>query len=107
MPAYSGLLPAQELLDLLNQLLEGERAGARGITETCLPLASPADHEALREIAADEGRFCSMLYRHIVRLDGTPSLDRKSTRLNSSHDQKSYAVFCLKKKKKQINTTNS
>src|SRR2546421_3145412 len=27
------------------------------------------------------------------------SLDRKSTRLNSSHDQISYAVFCLKKKK--------
>src|SRR2546421_7378467 len=32
----------------------------------------------------------------------TPELisDRKSTRLNSSHDQISYAVFCLKKKKK-------
>src|SRR2546421_4833258 len=27
--------------------------------------------------------------------------DRKSTRLNSSHDQISYAVFCLKKKKKE------
>src|SRR2546430_5259396 len=29
------------------------------------------------------------------------SLDRKSTRLNSSHSQISYAVFCLKKKKKR------
>src|SRR2546427_8363434 len=28
--------------------------------------------------------------------------DRKSTRLNSSHSQISYAVFCLKKKKKKI-----
>src|SRR2546430_13412185 len=28
-----------------------------------------------------------------------PSQDRKSTRLNSSHSQISYAVFCLKKKK--------
>src|SRR2546428_5086178 len=27
------------------------------------------------------------------------ALDRKSTRLNSSHDQISYAVFCLKKKR--------
>src|SRR5206468_7552623 len=27
--------------------------------------------------------------------------DRKSTRLNSSHDQISYAVFCLKKKKEE------
>src|SRR5688572_31214430 len=30
-------------------------------------------------------------------------VDRKSTRLNSSHSQISYAVFCLKKKKKKIN----
>src|SRR2546430_16663526 len=30
--------------------------------------------------------------------------DRKSTRLNSSHSQISYAVFCLKKKKQQSNT---
>src|SRR2546427_1423602 len=30
--------------------------------------------------------------------------DRKSTRLNSSHSQISYAVFCLKKKKKTNNT---
>src|SRR5436309_10071448 len=40
------------------------------------------------------------------RLKGTTSLgdlkeDRKSTRLNSSHVKISYAVFCLKKKKKQ------
>src|SRR2546430_4762107 len=31
---------------------------------------------------------------------GFPFQDRKSTRLNSSHSQISYAVFCLKKKKK-------
>src|SRR2546430_2782463 len=30
---------------------------------------------------------------------GDPPQDRKSTRLNSSHSQISYAVFCLKKKK--------
>src|SRR4051794_41315566 len=29
--------------------------------------------------------------------------DRKSTRLNSSHPSISYAVFCLKKKKKEMN----
>src|SRR2546429_6505659 len=32
-------------------------------------------------------------------------LDRKSTRLNSSHGYISYAVFCLKKKKKQCDLT--
>src|SRR6185312_9962064 len=31
---------------------------------------------------------------------GSAEIDRKSTRLNSSHDQISYAVFCLKKKKR-------
>src|SRR2546430_7803973 len=31
--------------------------------------------------------------------------DRKSTRLNSSHSQISYAVFCLKKKKKHKHST--
>src|SRR2546427_6596854 len=34
------------------------------------------------------------------------STDRKSTRLNSSHSQISYAVFCLKKKKKDEITMN-
>src|SRR5688572_31640525 len=32
--------------------------------------------------------------------------DRKSTRLNSSHSQISYAVFCLKKKKKTCTTAH-
>src|SRR2546422_1991669 len=33
--------------------------------------------------------------------------DRKSTRLNSSHGYISYAVFCLKKKKKEKHITNA
>src|SRR2546430_8995108 len=49
----------------------------------------------------------SFLLKHLVPSVGTLStaspldkfLDRKSTRLNSSHSQISYAVFCLKKKK--------
>src|SRR2546421_3810425 len=40
------------------------------------------------------------LTRLAARVGATPTRDRKSTRLNSSHDQISYAVFCLKKKKK-------
>src|SRR5437773_12168826 len=35
----------------------------------------------------------------IGRVVGAPGVDRKSTRLNSSHITTSYAVFCLKKKK--------
>src|SRR5256886_3458353 len=39
------------------------------------------------------------------RPNGPTEEDRKSTRLNSSHSQISYAVFCLKKKKKQYSYT--
>src|SRR3712207_8481327 len=38
---------------------------------------------------------------------GGPGRDRKSTRLNSSHANISYAVFCLKKKKTKKNTKNT
>src|SRR2546427_5744788 len=41
-----------------------------------------------------------------VRVPGK-GRDRKSTRLNSSHSQISYAVFCLKKKKIKIDTTTA
>src|SRR2546430_5390037 len=41
----------------------------------------------------------------LARTHGRPFLDRKSTRLNSSHSQISYAVFCLKKKKKTPQAT--
>src|SRR2546430_12963134 len=49
--------------------------------------------------------------RRSAALDSRPTApsgriaDRKSTRLNSSHSQISYAVFCLKKKKKTRHTT--
>src|SRR2546427_2668805 len=36
-----------------------------------------------------------------TKMNTKTTLDRKSTRLNSSHSQISYAVFCLKKKKKK------
>src|SRR3712207_8610318 len=37
---------------------------------------------------------------------GVSELDRKSTRLNSSHANISYAVFCLKKKKNNTDISN-
>src|SRR5256884_6190584 len=40
-------------------------------------------------------------FRDVLYLEHDVPLDRKSTRLNSSHGYISYAVFCLKKKKKK------
>src|SRR3989440_1263327 len=48
---------------------------------------------------------CAMQSRCLLSRKSVTVLDRKSTRLNSSHDQISYAVFCLKKKKNE--NTNS
>src|SRR3712207_7865095 len=41
---------------------------------------------------------CPRLATHLAVGDDDPQEDRKSTRLNSSHANISYAVFCLKKK---------
>src|SRR5690606_40182649 len=40
-----------------------------------------------------------------AKTPGSWSIDRKSTRLNSSHVKISYAVFCLKKKRSYLNNT--
>src|SRR5690349_22839857 len=52
-------------------------------------------HYRLREPAEAGPRL-----PHLRQPRGRPARDRKSTRLNSSHVEISYAVFCLKKKKK-------
>src|SRR5256886_12011496 len=54
-----------------------------------------------------EADYVVVTEKDAVKLRGRwPDEDRKSTRLNSSHSQISYAVFCLKKKK-QNTTTHS
>src|SRR5437899_8300854 len=67
------------------------------------PLAARPVHRAVqgtvrRPLADDERR---------VQALRQPAADRKSTRLNSSHLGISYAVFCLKKKKKKNEKTKS
>src|SRR5258707_10259681 len=53
------------------------------------------------EVCGRNERRCSYAFRRATGLRAAGILDRKSTRLNSSHANISYAVFCLKKKKKQ------
>src|SRR5689334_24484690 len=67
-------------------------------------------HDAL-PISAAPGPYSTHRIRPSTRRPTTyarhlqsPRTDRKSTRLNSSHSSISYAVFCLKKKKKKQKT---
>src|SRR5690348_18024438 len=74
-------------------------------------------HQAARDLDAAAhapGQVLHRLVRPLGELDRreqlrdqplAPRADRKSTRLNSSHPSISYAVFCLKKKKKTTNIT--
>src|SRR5438874_5108498 len=62
-----------------------------------------------RSTAVRDRRLCktlrhsdmgTLLARRVCRARSSRQTDRKSTRLNSSHVEISYAVFCLKKKKR-------
>src|SRR6266702_5857577 len=79
---------------------DGLRLGpelAANVFDDPVHLTREAVHEA--RVQARDGRLAD----HRLRFDEVdPAQDRKSTRLNSSHVAISYAVFCLKKKKKHI-----
>lgn len=72
-PAYAGYLDRSEVLDLLNTLLAGERAGAAVAREMGEQESDAEARAALSAIRKDEGRFCVMLARQIERLGGTPT----------------------------------
>src|SRR5207244_13253028 len=63
-----------------------------------LPISAPRSAPCRRTRSHDRRRRTSAT-RILPQIDG--NLDRKSTRLNSSHQIISYAVFCLKKKRKR------
>src|SRR6266496_3365208 len=70
--------------------------GAMKLGAVIIPATSLLTPEDLRD-RLDRGRV-----KHVITdPTGAEKLDRKSTRLNSSHVEISYAVFCLKKKKKK------
>src|SRR2546430_5603130 len=82
------------------QILQGGRKGVEKESLRVLPhgrlAATP--HPPLLGSALTSEHITTDYSEALIELV-TPALDRKSTRLNSSHSQISYAVFCLKKKK--------
>src|SRR3712207_8701090 len=68
-------------------------------------VVAPSELLALRSQAGPDPNAGVSALRMSAQLYAFPTAtsDRKSTRLNSSHANISYAVFCLKKKKKNVN----
>src|SRR5437588_2295074 len=88
-PPRSTLFPYTTLFRSDLRILDAPHS--RGMTERDAPSAR-VHHPRLGVVSADADR----------RVARRPARgDRKSTRLNSSHTVISYAVFCLKKKKKK------
>src|SRR5438105_8456265 len=81
----TGALTKEEIHDYIFERLKIAGAGANG-----QPIFSPAAMEAVHKYSLGIPRVVNLLCE-----------DRKSTRLNSSHEWISYAVFCLKKKIRQ------
>src|SRR3712207_7483085 len=65
--------------------------------------ALPIWREADKRPTAVERSCCSIASSSTCSASSGVAADRKSTRLNSSHANISYAVFCLKKKNKNKN----
>src|SRR5438105_12614753 len=74
-----------------------------GAPEKCAHRHRPASAPAVRRDDEPSDQLPALLRLRASQLRG----DRKSTRLNSSHEWISYAVFCLKKKKTQCNATTA
>jgi hypothetical protein len=70
---YMGYAGKSELIALLNELLEAERAGARVTLETARAAGSGPIAELMQAIQRDEARWCAMLAGQIKTLDETPS----------------------------------
>jgi len=77
-------------------------------SDTYLHIYSPDPHQNLDLVISHRERSLPQLIPGISQLSGSEmktdvsGIDRKSTRLNSSHRCISYAVFCLKKKNRKI-----
>src|SRR5699024_12461195 len=85
--------PTRRTSDLLDQ----DGVGLADVKDEVLLLVGEqaADHIVGRDVPA---RYHPDDEHHPGHIGGKVQLDRKSTRLNSSHVSISYAVFCLKKK---------
>src|SRR3712207_7149554 len=74
-----------------------DKVGTFGFLRYCLPLFPDASRAFAPYVLVLA--VAGILYAALLAMGQSDMKDRKSTRLNSSHANISYAVFCLKKKK--------
>src|SRR3712207_7427924 len=95
-PPRSTLFPLHDALPISNRPAEDpgdNQFGAIWVTEPAVIIRFT---DPKHEFTLPPTKFAALTFSE---------KDRKSTRLNSSHANISYAVFCLKKKKKDTNST--
>src|SRR5207247_3076617 len=81
------LFKGEEMFPLIRKALETRYPGIRFV-----------EFETFGSIHGRDEKELAATLPGLLRKHGCDAVDRKSTRLNSSHEWSSYAVFCLKKK---------
>src|SRR5687768_18016700 len=97
-PLRSTLFPYTTLFRSLG--IEEQAMAVEVIDDPCVGIARPRDDQREHERRQKRGSHAASPARSRSFSRERVRTDRKSTRLNSSHGYISYAVFCLKKKKK-------
>src|SRR2546430_7868167 len=97
-PPRSTPFPTRRSSDLRHTVLDetNASAGHAALDPVQFSATSHTPPDDRHTVADDTNEFAGQLALDPMQF----SADRKSTRLNSSHSQISYAVFCLKKNKK-------
>src|SRR5688572_32736063 len=100
---HGNILPSSQLVKTLKKLKDGEFISVNGNTGIIFrfskkEIEGPNKIKVSKAITVREEIKSIQFPWHIFQLNDQAIRDRKSTRLNSSHSQISYAVFCLKKK---------
>src|SRR3712207_8622066 len=98
-PPRSTLFP---YTTLFRSLSVGELVDAVRTADVLVPTVTDAIDASILAQAGPELKLIANFGNGMDNIDVQAALDRKSTRLNSSHANISYAVFCLKKKKTHI-----
>src|SRR5690349_23376055 len=98
-PPRSTLFPYTTLFRSCAGREVGRRVASRGRDGIWRSVPAGFFHGSFRRISPGSLRFSEPVLSDRCQ-------DRKSTRLNSSHVEISYAVFCLKKKKKYYHTAH-